>query len=241
MNKKISFFVLAVLLSCSFAAKAQWGFSTAVDLQSRYVWRGQPLGMEGPSLQPGATVSYGGLSLDVWGAYNIGIYDYQELDWTLAYTFLDDAVTIMVTDYAFPMLSSAYRYFDYANNHVLEAGIKFSVPNSNFSLGVYSNFYGADARNLDGSMVYSTYAEVGYTLPWESQHTDFDFTVGAALNGKDGYSFYGNDGFDFVNVAVGATKVLEVTPSFKPVCYGRVIANPVANKMFLVCGATIEL
>ncbi len=229
------------MLTCSFAVNAQWSFSTAVDMQSRYVWRGQPLGGEGPSLQPGATVSYKGLSLGVWGAYNVSLNDYQELDWSVSYTCLDDALTLMVTDYAFPVLSSTYRYFDYPNSHVLEAGVKFDIPNSNLSLGVYSNFYGADAHNLDGSMVYSTYAEIGYTLPWDSQQADFDFTIGAALNGKSGYSFYGNDGFDVVNMAVGATKVLEVTPTFKPLCYGRVIANPVANKMFLVCGATIEL
>lgn len=241
MKRFFSFFVLASCLSLTSSLMAQWSFSTSVDLQSRYVWRGQPLGGEGPSVQPGATVSWNGLSLGVWGAYNIGISSYQELDWSLSYSLLDDNLTLLVTDYAFPFLAPTYHYFDYANNHVLEAGVQYTLPNTNLGVSLYANFYGADATTPNGDLVYSSYAELNYTLPWESQGAEFDFALGAALNGNAGYSFYGNDGFGVVNISAGATKTLEVSPSLKLPCYGRVVVNPVANKMFLLCGTQIEL
>lgn len=233
--------MIMLLTSLSFTATAQWNFSTSADFQSRYVWRGQPLGGEAPSFQPGASISYGSLSLSVWGAYNIGISEYQELDFTLAYSFLNEIITLQVTDYSFPVLYGGYRYFDYTANHVLEGGLLVNIPHTNLTLSAFANFYGADATNPEGDLVYSSYVELGYTLPWEKQHVDFDCALGAALNGKAGYSFYGNDGFGIVNVSLGATKTLEITPSFKLPVYGRLIANPVADKMFLVCGTTIEL
>ena len=239
--KKILCTIAILMFSASFLdVQAQWSFSASADLQSRYIWRGQPLGGEGPSLQPGASLSWQGLSLSVWGAYNIGICEYQELDWTLSYSFLDEMFNIQVTDYAFPSLLSNYHYFDYESNHVIEAGISFAVPHTDLALSVYTNVYGADAVKADGSLNYSTYAEASYTLGWESANTDFDFAIGAALNGEDGASFYGNDGFGIVNIACGATKTIGITPSFQLPVYIRAIANPVADKMFLLCGATIQ-
>lgn len=241
MKRIILTLALFVASAFSFTANAQWSFETAADIQSRYIWRGQPLGGEGLSLQPGATLSWNGLSLGVWGAYNMSMSQYQELDFCLSYTFLDEMLTLQLTDYSFPVLSSAYHYFDYPNNHVIEAGLLFNIPKTNLSLALFTNIFGADAVNSNGDNVFSTYLEASYKTTWEAQQTDFDFAVGAALNGEAGYSFYGNDGFGIVNISVGATKSLEITPTLKLPVYGRIIANPVANKMFLVCGTTIEL
>lgn len=223
---------------------AQLSFSTGADIQSRYVWRGQALGGNAPCIEPGATLSYGGLSLDLWGAFSLNSSEYQELDWTLSYTFLNEMIRLQVTDYSFPNYNSLHHYFDYKANtteHVMEAGLLFSVPSTSLSLALYTNFYGADARDINGEMVYSTYAELVYDLECESISTDFNFALGCAFNGKSGYSFYGNDGFGIVNICVGATRKLEITPSFSLPIYGQVIANPVADKMFLVCGSRIEL
>lgn len=241
MKQILYVFVLIASSVFSFQSAAQCDFSLSADMQSRYVWRGQPLGGEGPSLQPAASVSWNGLSFGLWGAYNVGVSEYQELDFSLSYTFLDEMLTLLVTDYSFPVLMGGYRYFDYEASHVLEAGVLFAVPKTNLSLGLYTNVYGADAVLRSGAKAYSTYAELSYALPWESKHVEFDFAVGAALNGDAGLSFYGNDGFGVVNVSAGATKVLELTPSFSLPVYVRLIANPVADKMFLVCGTTIGL
>lgn len=234
-------FSLMMLVAIPFATHAQWCFEMSADVQSRYVWRGQSLGGNSVSLQPGATLSYGNLALDLWGAFSVTGNEYQELDWTLSYTLFDEAVRLQVTDYSFPLYSPTYHWFDYAQtttDHVIEAGLQVAVPSTHLSLGVFTNLYGNDARNANGDILYSTYAELAYSLPWDEQKTDFDFALGCALNGTSAGGFYGNDGFDVVNVSVGATREFEFSPSFKLPFYGRLVANPCASKMWFVCGTT---
>ena len=67
--------------------------SASVDVVSRYVWRGQVL-TEDPVLQPAVTVSFLGLSLNVWGSLDLeDTHDsgsdlrLQEVDYTLSYGF----------------------------------------------------------------------------------------------------------------------------------------------------------
>lgn len=244
--KRLLFYVacLTSFLTFTHSAFAQWSFGTSATLESRYVWRGQALGLNSPCIEPGATLGYKGFALDVWGAFSLNAVEYQELDWTLSWTSRDEMIKLMVTDYAFPTFFGTFRYFDFKQNttsHVMEAGLTFAIPKTDLALSLYSNFYGADARDINGDMVYSTYLELAYNLAWEAKNAEFDFAVGCALNGKSGYSFYGNDGFGVVNIAVGATKNLSISPSLTLPVFGRVIANPVANQMFLVCGTSIEL
>lgn len=244
MRKSITNLLLFVVLMMGGKTMAQVDFGMSADLQSRYVWRGQALGGNAPCLQPAATISWKGLSLDLWGSYSLNSTEYQELDWTLSYTMLDEMIRLQVTDYAFPDLTSFHRYFDYKQNttgHVLEAGLLFNVPKTHLSASIFTNFYGADAHTADGNLVYSTYAELGYEWNCEKIGTDFNFALGCALNGKTGFSFYGNDGFDVVNISVMATRTLNLTPTFSMPVYAQAIANPAANKMFLVCGAHIDL
>lgn len=241
MKKNIFLVFMLLFMGSSFA---QVSFNISADLQSRYVWRGQALGGNAPCIEPGASIGYKGLSFGVWGAYSLNSTEYQELDWTISYSFLDDMLKVMVTDYSFPFYSSTFHYFDYdknSTNHVIEGGLVFNVPSTQLSLSVYTNLYGADARTIDNEMVYSTYAELGYELECKKINTNFNFVVGCALNGEKNHSFYGNDGFGLVNLGITATHMLEITPSFSLPIYGQVIANPVDNKMYLVGGAHIEL
>lgn len=224
-------------------AMAQVEFGMSADFQSRYVWRGQAVGGNAPCLQPAATLSWKGLALDMWSSFSLNSTEYQELDWTLSYTMLDDMIRLQVTDYAFPNYTSFHRYFDYnqsTTGHLLEGGLIFNVPQTNLSASVFTNFYGADAMTENGDLVYSTYAELGYEWNCEKIATDFNFALGCALNGKSGYSFYGNDGFDVVNVSVMATRTLNISSTFAMPVYAQVIANPTDNKMYLVCGAHID-
>lgn len=244
--KRLLFYVacLTSFLTFTNSTFAQWSFGTTATLESRYVWRGQALGLNAPCIEPGATLGYKGFALDVWGAFSLNAVEYQELDWTLSWTSKNEMFKFMVTDYAFPSFSSTFHYFDYnqsSTSHVVEAGLSFAIPKIDLALNVYSNFYGADAHDINGNMVYSTYMELAYSPSWEAQNTDFDIAIGCALNGKEGYSFYGNDGFGVVNVAVGATKKLEVSSKLTIPVFARIIANPTADQMYFVCGTSIEL
>lgn len=236
----IQFFVLA---SMACFAQDSLSFTLNADCQSRYVWRGQPLGGAAPAIEPAATVSWKGLSFGVWSAFSLSQDPYQEIDWTLSYSFWKKYITLMVTDYSFPTYERDFRYFDYRpdyTTHVLEGGLQFSVPKTDLTLSAFTNFYGNDARKSNGSLVYSTYCEAKYILTIKKWRTDFDFTCGLALNGKDN-GFYGNDGFGCVNVAVGATKEFFINSSFVLPVYMRVIANPATDKLYFVAGTTFSL
>lgn len=243
MRKCITYLLLFVVSMMGSKVMAQVDFGMSADFQSRYVWRGQALGGNTPFLQPAATIGWKGLALDLWGSFSLSSIEYQELDWTLSYTMLDDMICVQVTDYSFPNYTTFHRYFDYRQNttsHVLEAGILFNVPKTNLSASIFTNFYGDDARTAAGDLVYSTYAELGYEWNCEKIATNFNFALGCALNGNDGYSFYGNDGFDVVNISVMATRTLNLTSTLSLPVYAQVVANPTANKMFLVCGTHID-
>jgi uncharacterized protein (TIGR02001 family) len=100
MNKSLmglALSALALLMVSGARAEAEESkleFELGVDLVSKYVWRGQLL-TDDPVLQPGATVSFGGLSLNVWGSIDMtdinetGSDDFrlQEVDYTLSYGF----------------------------------------------------------------------------------------------------------------------------------------------------------
>ena len=67
-----------------------WSGSVQVDLLSRYVWRGALL-VDDPVLEPTVTVAYGGLSLEVWGNWDLtdangSSGELTEIDITLDYT-----------------------------------------------------------------------------------------------------------------------------------------------------------
>lgn len=250
--KKILFFIMAtVILSTVTNLNAQSSFSISTDLQSRYIWRGQPLGQNVPSIQPGAKYSLKGLSIGVWGAFSTSELVSQELDLYVSYTFLKDMFTVILTDYSFPQDKSVFRYFDYnkdVTTHLFEGGLVFNgLEAFPLSASVYVNLYGADAKNIDGDNVFSTYGEISYNPACEKLNTNFNFFAGFAFNGgyKLGgvpvYGFYGNEGFACVNLGAGATKDLKITDSFSLPVSTKIIFNPDANKAYLTISTGISL
>lgn len=261
MVKKILLFMIASLLLCvATNLKAQNNLSISTDFQSRYIWRGQALGKNAPSIQPGVKYNWKGLSVGAWGAFSTSELNSQELDLYVSYTFLKDMFTVIVTDYAFPQDNAPFKYFDYDKNttsHVFEGGLVFNgLKNMPLSAAVYMNFYGADAKNIDGDNVFSTYGEVSYNPICEKLNTSFNFFAGFAFNG--GYrienvsplnvvettivnGFYGNEGFAFVNLGMGATKTLKITDSFSLPINTKLIFNPDSNKAYLTVSTGISL
>lgn len=249
--------VVSVLLCSATNLKAQSNFSISTDFQSRYIWRGQALGKNIPSIQPGIKYNWKGLNVGAWGAFSTSELTSQELDLYVSYTFLKDMFTVIVTDYAFPQDNSPFKYFDYDKNtttHVFEGGLVFNgLKNLPLSASLYMNFYGNDTKNNKGNNVFSTYGEVSYNPICEKINTSFSFFAGFALNG--GYreenispleptiykGFYGNEGFAFVNLGIGATKTLKITDSFSLPINTKLIINPDANKAYFTVGTGISL
>jgi hypothetical protein len=262
MERKLLIAIVALLLSVP-VVKAQEGeteqslsydYNVSLDFQTRYVWRGQPLGGGAPSLQPGMSFSWKGLTIGTWGAFAFNTQPIQELDFYLSYTFWKDRFTVTVTDYGAPDESNAsFDYFDYPNTHILEGGFSYNgeekVP---ISASVYCIFYGADVKNEDDKNIFSSYAEVSYNPVFKKIGVDFSVWLGCALNGNDWNStdtltqivtnhvgFYGNKGFACVNTGIKASKSFQIGEKVSLPLSTALIFNPTAKKAYLV--ATIGL
>lgn len=227
-------------------------FSVSAEVESRYVWRGQPLGGSVPSFHPSMSFEYKGLEVGAWGAYSFSKNPSQELDLYVSYTFWKEMFTVIVTDYCFPGESYETRYFNYHNAttpHVFEAGVSFNgtekVP---IGVSLYTNFFGADAKKANGKNLFSTYAEVSYNPSIEKIGVEFSVFCGAALNGQsyiigedEFLGFYGNKGFSVVNVGVSASKSFSIKDKVEIPLTTKLIFNPAANQAYLSVGAGIKL
>jgi hypothetical protein len=262
MKKKL--FLLAAALIFVLSAMAQeeipaktpdYDYSVSFDFQTRYVWRGQPLGGTSPSLQPGMSFSWKGLTVGAWGAFGFNNQVVQELDLYLSYTFWKERFTVIVTDYSFPDELTDFNYFDYENGHVLEAGISYNgEENVPIAVAIYCNLYGADAKNANGKNSFSTYAELSYNPTFKRIGVDFSIFAGFALHGQkisEGidpvsgeelfrYGFYGNRTFAPVNLGIKASKSFEIGKLSIPVGTS-LIFNPIAKKAYFTASVGVAL
>ena len=234
--KKILIPIISLLLPGAVTAMAQDTVETTLgtDIVSHYVWRGQDLGAV--SLQPSLGVGYKGLSLSAWGSTGLSNpSDTEEFDLTLAYSA--GGFNIGVTDYWFNAgLDPLNRYFKYGadcTNHVFEANVGYDFGFA--SLQWYTNFAGNDGVNKDGAFAYSSYLEANF--PFSLGGADWTATAGAVPFATD---FYGVNGFALINLALTASKDIQVTDTFTIPVFAQVAANPHTGKAFFVLGITLQ-
>ena len=232
--KKIVLFAMGWAISMATLAQEKVETTICGDVVSSYIWRGQDLG--NVSLQPTLGIGYKGLSLTAWGSVGLSDpADTKEFDLTLGYTI--GGLNIGVTDYWFNSgLDKANRYFKYdahATNHVFEANIGYDFGLA--SLQWFTNFAGNDGANKDGKRAYSSYVEL--TVPFKLAAVDWTATAGAVPFSTD---FYGTNGFAVTNLALKATKDIQVTEKFAVPVFGQVVANPCSQKAYLVVGFTLQ-
>ena len=231
--KKIVCFAMMLVASATAFAQDEVETTVSADVVSQYIWRGQDLGSV--SLQPTLGVSYKGLSLTGWGS--VGLTepaDTKEFDLTLAYTI--GGLNIGVTDDWFDNIGPETRYFKYdahGTNHVFEANIGYDFGFA--SIQLYTNFAGNDGTKKDGKRAYSSYGEIA--VPFKLAAVDWSATIGAVPHYT---TSYGTTGFAVTNVALKATKDIKVTDSFSIPVFGQVVANPCAQKAYLVFGLTLQ-
>ena len=218
-----SLFITSLLLIGALTAGAQDNIETSLgtDLVSQYVWRGQELG--GVSVQPSLGVSYKGLSLSAWGSVGLANpLDTRELDFTLAYGA--GGFNIGVTDYWFPEISS----------NVYEANVGYDFGFA--SLQWFTNFAGDDSLTGDGRLAYSSYLEIN--VPFSLGGVDWTATAGAVPFATD---FYGVSRFSVINLAMTASKDIQVTDKFSIPIFAQLAANPYTKNAYLVFGITLGL
>lgn len=257
----ISLLFTGITLKAQDATKSESNFSFDIgaDLVSRYVWRGTQFGGNSPSIQPGASVAWKGLEVGFWGAYSVsGLNNTQELDLYLSYTFLNDMISLGITDYFFPNDQLPYKMFEYGRDstgHILEGSFSFNgsdkIP---VSLLIAMNIYGADAAkinddpngtdfNIEDGIQYSTYMELGYAT--NIGNLSFDAFAGVNLTAprkediNTGYlgetGFYGSKA-GLVNIGFTLGKELPITSMYALPITASLITNPVDNRYYFVFG-----
>ena len=232
--KKIVLFAMGLAVSAAALAQEKVETTICGDVVSSYIWRGQDLG--NVSLQPTLGIGYKGLSLSAWGSVGLSDpSDTKEFDLTLGYTI--GGFNIGITDYWFNSgLDPENRYFKYdahGTNHVYEANVGYDFGFA--GLQWFTNFAGNDGMNNDGKRAYSSYVEL--SVPFKLATVDWTATAGAVPFSTD---FYGTDGFAVTNLALKATKDIQVTETFSVPVFGQVVANPCSQKAYLVVGFTLQ-
>lgn len=243
--KKITIAVITALIILPGFLNAQdkSSLSVSTDIVSRYVWRGLEFG-NSPAIQPTIEYTKGKFTAGFWGSYATNGANVQEADLYLSYSPVE-AFTVTLTDYFFPDHSIASNnYFEYdadSSAHIFEGALTFNrtekIP---LSLMVAVNFYGADARNADGDIFYSTYVELGYSTELNGTPVDFflGFTPNDADEDKGEVGFYGN-GPGVVNLGMTASKDIKISDSFTLPLYTSLIFNPQAENVFMVLGLSL--
>lgn len=244
MKRTRTFGIMAMMLiagATTVAAQDKVEAKVSADIVNQYIWRGTDCG--DASLQPTLGLSYKGLSLTAWGSTEIApkantSYP-DEFDLTLGYAIGN--FNIGVTDYWFSSGADADgRYFMYKThntNHMFEANVGYNF--GPVALQWYTTFAGNDYNktNDDGTVdrAYSSYVEL--SAPFTLGGLDWKAALGASPFKT---SYYGNSSFAITNVAVTATKDINVTPTFSIPVFAGVAANPCSQKAYLLFGFTLR-
>ncbi|MCU0472044.1 MAG: hypothetical protein MUC93_01595 [Bacteroidales bacterium] len=192
-------------------------FTTGADLYSNYVWRGTRFG-QGPHLQPTVKYSNGGLTIGIWGSFDLN--GYSETDPYISYS-MPFGLSLGVTDYYYPGLP-LFEISDTAGSHALELNAGYSYKGLTLSANYILNEAGG-AASAGGDM----YFQAGYGFNAVS------LWVGA------GNGWHTSDGeFKLCNLGIGTTKTIIVSDNFSIPVTGQVILNPDREQLFLVIGFT---
>lgn len=210
--------IAAITTTASSAKAADLEFGA--DLVSTYVWRGAY--QTGASIQPGATLSFGGFSIGAWGSTAIGLTSSnpKEVDFSLGYEIGN--LSIGVCDYWWS--GQGAKYFD-ANDHYYEATIGYAFGD-HFSAAVSTMFAGADED-------FSTYIDLAYGFSL----SDLDCSVGVGFTPFAGaYTGIYDEGFSVCSISLSAAKTVAITPSFELPLFAQIILSPSTDDAFIVFG-----
>jgi len=206
----------------------------ALDMVSRYVWRGADCG--DASLQPTLGVTYGGLSLTAWGSVGLtDPNDAKELDLTLSYGW--KGLSVGITDYWFSVGGDPKgRYFKYGStgtNHVFEVNAAYDF--GCFSAAWFTNVAGNDGLNPRGKRAYSSYFELN--APFILGGCDWTATAGAVPFATD---YYATTGFAVTNLALKVSKSFKLTDDLQVPLFVQFAVNPCQQSSYLVAGLTFQ-
>lgn len=235
--RKITLLAVAGAMTLSVNAQEEKGiqFNVSGDFVSSYVWRG--MYQSNAAVQPTLGLSIKGFSLTAWGSTDFtGIA--KEVDLTAAYSL--NGFTVSVADMWWGG-QGALKYFKYKNKetaHHFEAGLAYALPCEKFPLSIawYTMFAGDDQKIDSEDQNYSSYVELNY--PFSVKGIGLNATLGLTPYAAE-YQ-YRTTGFAVTNIALKATKEIQITKSFSLPLFTQLIFNPAQEDVHLVLGFTLR-
>ena len=235
----VCFLFLSLSVQASEDGKSD--FSVGADLVSTYVWRGSY--QTGASIQPAMEFTYGSFSVGAWGSVGIAGFPYKEVDIMASFSFQD--FTVGLVDY-WVGEEGDYHYFNLSKTtaHLLEINLLYSFNRFPLTLGwntilAGDEMYTMHEDNNKPKKAFPTYIEVTYSFPVKD--VSLDITVGASP-WKSGLMYNRfeeggrTDGFAVVNMALTASKDININDHFSLAVFGQLIVNPAKEGVFLVFG-----
>ena len=204
-------------------------FEIGADVVSSFIWRGQDCG--GSSIQPSATISWKGLSFEVWASAELfgkgNAANMQEFDLSLSYEI--DNFSFALTDFTFCQGDYFSNWtFNESSSHTLEATIGYNLD---FLSLTWSTVIAGYDHNTEGKRLYSSYVEI--EAPFSLGGLECSAAVGACP-WEDSFTTGGeNSKFNVVNCSLTATKELKGFPVM-----GQIVYNPQSDATFFVVGVS---
>jgi hypothetical protein len=203
----------------------------AVDMVSKYLWRGFDYG--GVSVLPAFGVAVKGFSFTAFGGAGFDMEQTKTLG--LAAQYKRNGLSAMITDFWYsdaytPLGKFPSTYFEYSahrTTHIYEASLDYDFKYVAVSWNTI--FAGYDFYKSNEKRAYSTYVEV--SAPFRVGSIDFKADLGIAL--WDG--FYSN-GFNVVNTGVKASKTFYVNEKLAIPVSTQIIVNPYSKQAYILAG-----
>jgi hypothetical protein len=217
-------------------ARAGFTANAGLDVVSRYVWRGLPIGDKprAPHVQPGIYMQYahpeaGILRGFLWASYGVADgYSTYSIDVSYSRSTMYGEFTAGMTDYYYPFEEKGLSNFRGGGEgaHTLELYFAFTGPeiiplNLLFASNIHNDVHGDK----------SFYAEAGYTADWKGFLFRF-FAAGAA--GVSNYYGIAQRGWRMLQTGVTVERDIELSERHVLPVAATLLYNPYADNVYAV-------
>ncbi|MDR1500237.1 MAG: hypothetical protein LBI58_04575 [Tannerellaceae bacterium] len=230
MKKKIIVFIaLFVPFALGAVERAKVEVAAGADLVSSYVWRG--VYQTAFAVQPGLSLSCGGVSLGVWGSTDLSSLA-KEFDVALSYE--KNGFGVAFTDYWWAGEGNPYGH--YAASHMFEGSLGYTLSGSLPITFLWNTMIGLDGdKDEEGARQYSTYVSAGYAF----SVNDVALSVTIGVSPWTGiYHRAGTEGFALSTVSLKAAREIRITDAFTLPIFVETIIAPNQDNVFLVAGVS---
>ena len=223
--KRIFLIITLIVINIPFT-KSQEVLVNA-DFVSSYMWRGMKNG--NASIQPSIGFNIGGFTISAWGSSEFNNSN-NALDLSLEYEVENWLFTF--TDYFTQDEDDSFDYFNYkahTTGHCFDAGVTYTFEDR-FPLSIsWFTMVAGDDFKENGKRAWSSYIELSYPIYIRGIELSFELGI------TPWEGMYA-DKFNVNNIAINASKELQISSKFALNLFTQLGFNPVENKTYFVAG-----